>query len=190
MRAAFLDKDGTLVEDIAYNVDPARIKLMPNAGQGLRLLRDAGFALVVITNQPGVARGLFAESALAGVEARLRELLRSEDVILQGFIYCPHSPEGVVARYAHACACRKPLPGMLHAAAHQHGIDLAASWMIGDILNDVEAGRRAGCRTVLLDNGHETEWLPGPLRQPDIIAADLLGAALAIDRSKREERAN
>ena len=190
MRAAFLDKDGTLVEDIAFNVDPGRIKLMPNAGTGLRLLRDAGFALLVITNQPGVARGLFAESALAAVEARLRALLANEGVMLHGFAYCPHSPEGVVARYAHACACRKPLPGMLLAAARQHGIDLATSWMIGDILNDVEAGQRAGCRTVLLDNGHETEWLPGAFRRPDIIAADLLDAALEIDRSIREERSH
>ncbi len=188
MRAAFLDKDGTLVEDIPFNIDPARIRLMPHAGNGLRLLRDAGFALFVVTNQSGVARGLFAESALAAVEARLRAMLADEGVALHGFAWCPHEPSGVIGRYARSCACRKPMPGMLHAAAREHGIDLEASWMIGDILNDIEAGRRAGCRTVLLDNGHETEWLTGPLRTPDIVAAHLLDAALAIKRIDSDGR--
>jgi histidinol-phosphate phosphatase family protein len=179
-RAVFLDKDGTLIEDVPYNVDPDRIRLTPGATEALRLLGDAGFRLIVVSNQSGVAHGRFPESALAGVEAKLRDLLASGGATLDGFYWCPHHPEGSVAAYAVACDCRKPLPGLLRRAAREHGIDLAASWLVGDILNDVEAGRRAGCRTVLLDNGHETEWVMSGLRQPDHTAPDLPAAARAI----------
>lgn len=165
-RAVFLDKDGTLVEDVPYNVDPALIRLLPGAGEALRALQAAEFALVVVTNQSGVARGLFPESALGGVEARLRELLAREGVTLAGFLACPHHPDGSVPEYARECGCRKPGPGLLRRAAEELNLDLSASWMVGDILNDVEAGQRAGCRTVLLDTGGETEWVPGPQRTP------------------------
>jgi histidinol-phosphate phosphatase family protein len=178
--AVFLDKDGTLVEDLPYNVDPEKIRLAPGALEAARLLHDAGFRLVVVSNQSGVARGLFAESALQAVEERLRGLLAEAGVPLAGFYSCPHHPQGTVAEYAGTCACRKPAPGLLVRAAQELGIDTQRSWLIGDILDDVEAGRRAGCRTVLLDNGHETEWLPGPLRQPDYRAADLAEAARLI----------
>jgi histidinol-phosphate phosphatase family protein len=179
-QAVFLDKDGTLIEDVPYNVDPAQIRLEPGAIEGLRLLRDAGFRLIVVSNQPGVAHGFFAEAALAGVDKRLRELLTAGGVALDGFYHCPHHPKGSVADYARVCDCRKPQPGMLHRAARHHGIDLARSWIVGDILNDVEAGHRAGCRTVLLDNGHETEWLLSDLRRPDHVARDLAAAARLI----------
>ncbi|SMB80324.1 D-glycero-alpha-D-manno-heptose-1,7-bisphosphate 7-phosphatase [Deinococcus hopiensis] len=169
-KAALLDKDGTLIEDVPYNVDPGLIRLSPGVGPALRALDGAGFALVVVTNQSGVARGLFPESALTGVEARLRELLAGEGVVLAGFYHCPHHPDGTVPEYARECECRKPGPGMLRQAAQELGLDLTRSWMVGDILNDVEAGNRAGCRTVLLDNGGETEWVPGPHRTPDFTA--------------------
>jgi len=173
MRAIFLDKDGTLVEDVPYNVNPALIELTWKAGQGLQLLKQLGYALIVVTNQSGVAKGLFTETALDPVQHRLAERLAQYGVTLDGFYYCPHSPDGVISRYAIPCTCRKPMPGMLLRAAAEHGIDLAQSWMIGDILNDVEAGRRAGCRTVLIDNGNETEWKLSPLRTPHFKAANL-----------------
>ncbi len=179
-RAVFLDKDGTLIEDVPYNVDPARIRLMPRAAEGLRALDAAGYRLIVVSNQSGVARGYFEEAALAAVETRLRELLAEAGVPLAGFYYCPHHPEGSVPAYAVECACRKPLPGLIERAAREHGIDLAASWLVGDILNDIEAGRAAGCRTVLLDNGHETEWILTPRRRPHHTAADLSEAAAVI----------
>ena len=103
-----------------------------------------------------------------------------EDVPLGGFYYCPHYPAGTVSRYAIACACRKPAPGMLLRALREHDLDAERSWLVGDILDDVEAGRRAGCRTVLLDNGHETEWVRSPPRTPDLVAADLADAARLI----------
>jgi histidinol-phosphate phosphatase family protein len=179
-RAIFLDKDGTLIEDVPYNVNPALLQLTWRAGSALQMLQQMDYRLVVVSNQSGVARGLFTEAALDGVSARLGALLAQYGVTLDGFYYCPHSPDGAVARYAMHCTCRKPLPGMLLRAARERGIDLARSWMIGDILHDVEAGRRAGCRTVLIDNGNETEWQLSPLRTPDLTAADLFEAATAI----------
>jgi histidinol-phosphate phosphatase family protein len=179
-RAVFLDKDGTLVEDVPYNVDPARVRLSPGAGEGLARLRAAGYRLIIVSNQSGVARGLFPESALAAVEARLGELLAGYGVRPVGFYVCPHHPDGLVAEYAVACECRKPAPGLIRRAAREHAIDLGRSWFVGDILDDVEAGRAAGCRTVLIDNGNETEWILTRDRRPHAVAADLAGAARLI----------
>lgn len=177
MRAVFIDKDGTLIEDVPHNVNPALLSLTWQAGQGLQRLKHLGYALFVVTNQPGIAHGLFTEDSLVPVQQRLADLLAQYGVVLDGFYYCPHSPDGSINRYSIACTCRKPMPGMLRRAAQEHGIDLSQSWMIGDILNDVEAGRRAGCRTVLIDNGNETEWKLSPQRLPHFFASDLLMAA-------------
>lgn len=178
--AVFLDKDGTLVHDVPYNVDPALLRLREGAGEALRRLAGAGYRLVVVSNQSGVARGRFEESALAAVERRLRTLLRDEGVTLDAFVYCPHLPDGAVDRYAVACACRKPKPGLLLRAADDLGIDLDRSWIVGDILDDVEAGHAAGCRAVLLDVGSETEWVLTSSRMPDRTVRDLPAAAEAI----------
>lgn len=180
MRAIFIDKDGTLVEDIPCNVNPSLLELTWQAGHGLQLLREMGYALIVMSNQPGVARGLFTEAALELLQHRLAEMLAQYGVVLDGFYYCPHSPDGVINRYTIACTCRKPMPGMLFRAAREHGIDLRQSWMIGDILHDVEAGRRAGCRTILIDNGNETEWKMSTLRTPHLKAPNLYTAATMI----------
>ena len=171
--AVFLDKDGTLIEDVPYNVDPAQIRLSARAGEGLRRLRAHGFRLYVVSNQSGVALGRFEASALNGVAARLGELLAAQDARIDGFYWCPHAPED-------GCDCRKPAAGMLYRAAREHDIDLPRSWMVGDILHDVEAGHRAGCRAVLIDNGNETEWDLAGLRQPDFSAPDLAEAAALI----------
>lgn len=178
--AVFLDKDGTLIEDVPYNVDPALMRLAPDAGVALRKLSEAGYKLFVVSNQSGVARGLFPVSALGAVEERLKDMLAKCGVTLDGFYYCPHHPEATVAEYAVSCSCRKPAPGMLVQAAAEHGIALERSWMIGDILNDVEAGHRAGCRSILLDNGNETEWEVNWLRLPDRVVSDLGAAANGI----------
>ncbi len=167
--AVFLDKDGTLIEDVPYNVDPALIRLAPGAGEALRRLRAAGYKLIVVSNQSGVARGLFAESALRPVAAAAGDLLAGCGGALAGFYYCPHHPEGALPRYAIECDCRKPAPGMLAAGRAGAWHRSAASWLIGDILNDVEAGHRAGCRTILLDNGNETEWELSAERLPDCV---------------------
>ena len=175
--AVFIDKDGTLVDDVPFNVDPDRIRLAEGAGPALRRLQTLGLKLIVVTNQSGIARGLFPESAMDIVQDRLTELLAAHDVSLDAFVYCPHWPHGRVASLAYACSCRKPLPGMLLRAAEAMHLHLDASWMIGDILDDIEAGRRAGCHTILIDNGNETEWRIDTMRHPHRLARSLDQAA-------------
>jgi D-glycero-D-manno-heptose 1,7-bisphosphate phosphatase len=188
-RAVFLDKDGTLIDDVPFNIDPGRMRLAAGAGQGLRLLSRAGYRLLVVSNQPGVAMGFFPEHALMAVRHRLEELVHDAGASLSGFYYCPHLPGGKVARYRMPCLCRKPAPGMLRHAAREHGLDLRRAWMVGDILDDIEAGRAARCRTVLIDNGNETEWDLAPRRRPHRIVSDLTEAAehiLGADRQALE----
>jgi len=179
-KAVFLDKDGTLIPDIPYNIDPEKIALSDNSIEGLRLLSAAGYKLIVISNQSGIARGYFSESQFLWVIKTLHELLEAEGIMLDGFYYCPHHPAGIVAKYAIDCDCRKPMPGMLLKAAEGHQLDLKQCWMIGDILNDVEAGNRAGCGSILIDNGNETEWLTGPHRQPYFTCGSINEAAICI----------
>jgi D-glycero-D-manno-heptose 1,7-bisphosphate phosphatase len=177
-KAIFLDKDGTVIKDVPYNVDPDKITLLPGTTAGLQLLQSAGYLLIMVTNQAGVARGYFTEAKLPAVKNKLDDLLEPSNIKLDGFYYCPNHPDGTVAPYNISCNNRKPMPGMLVQAAHEHQIDLSASWMIGDILHDVEAGNRAGCRTILVDNGGETEWLKdNEYREPTYVCADLLEAA-------------
>lgn len=168
-KAVFIDKDGTLVENVPYNVDPARVALTRGAAGACRTLARQGYRVFVVSNQPGIALGKFACADLAAVFAELELQVPSID----GFYFCPHGPED-------RCACRKPACGMLRRAAREHGVDLGRSWMVGDILDDVEAGRRAGCRTVLVDNGNETEWRKAVLRAPDHVVSNLLEAAHVI----------
>lgn len=175
--AVFLDKDGTLLDDVPYNVDPSLMRFAPGAREALTLLAAHPVALFVVSNQSGVALGQFDAAALNEVEAELHRMFAGCGAALSGVYWCPHHPRGSVAPYRGACGCRKPAPGMLLRAAHAHRLDLASSWLIGDILDDVEAGNRAGCRTVLLDNGHETEWLDGEYRVPTARVADLHEAA-------------
>jgi len=187
-KAIFLDKDGTLIPDIPYNVNPALITIEENAVEGLKGLVNEGYLLIIVSNQSGAARGLFTEDKLAGVEQKIRDLLQVENITLDGFYYCPHHPEGSVRQYAINCGCRKPMPGMILKASAEHDIDLSSSWMIGDILNDAEAGNRAGCKTILIDNGNETEWLQGEYRTPTFVCKSINEAAAHI-LSKQHELA-
>jgi D-glycero-D-manno-heptose 1,7-bisphosphate phosphatase len=168
--AVFLDKDGTVIHDEPYNVDPAKIRFRDDAGAALLSLQEAGYRLLLVSNQAGIEAGRFQESELAQVWESIKAELGFKDVALTGIYYCPH---GVSSE----CDCRKPKPGMLERAAAEHEIDLQASWMIGDILDDVEAGQRAGCRTILLDVGSETEWQDSPWRRPTFVAENLSQAA-------------
>lgn len=179
-RAVFIDKDGTLIPEVVDNVDPDRISLYPFAGRGLRMLQQRGYALFIVSNQSGVAHGIFEEHELKPVEQRIDGLLAREQVRLDGYYFCLHHPAGNVMPYATDCDCRKPQPGLIRRAAADHGIDLARSWMVGDILHDVESGRRAGCKTILVSTGNETEWGLSPLRLPHLITFSLFRAAEAI----------
>jgi histidinol-phosphate phosphatase family protein len=181
-RAVFVDKDGTLVENVPYNVDPALLRFHRGALAALTAFARAGFALLLATNQAGLAKGRFTAAQFSRLQRALEQRLRDEAGIrLLDVMMCPHAPgpDG-----APACACRKPAPGMLTQAADRHGIDLPGSWMVGDTLDDVQAGRSAGCRTVLLDTGGETLWQRGAMRTPhahmhnwDQVAAFILADA-------------
>ncbi|HVI17239.1 MAG TPA: HAD family hydrolase [Gaiellales bacterium] len=169
--ALFLDRDGTLVHPRHYPARPEELCLYAGIGGDLRALQAAGMALVVITNQAGIARGLFTQAALEAMHYYLTAELARLGLRLDGIYHCPHHPDGVVPELAVRCGCRKPEPGMLLRAASDLDLDLDRSWFLGDILDDVEAGHRAGCRTVLVDLGSEA--LPDrPERQPSFVARD------------------
>jgi D-glycero-D-manno-heptose 1,7-bisphosphate phosphatase len=158
--AVFLDRDGTLTLPRHYPSRPEHLVLRPDVVPVLRALRSKGWLLVVVTNQSGVARGYFTAAELDLMHADLRARLAAAGAPLDGVYHCPHHPDGAVAELAIRCPCRKPEPGLLARAATDLGIDLGASWMVGDAASDVEAGRRAGCRTVLV--GHRPDGTGGP----------------------------
>jgi D-glycero-D-manno-heptose 1,7-bisphosphate phosphatase len=170
--AVFVDRDGTIVHDRNHLGDPDGLELLPGAAEGLRLLRESGAALVVVTNQSGVARGFFGLSDVERVNERLRELLAAEGVELDGIYVCPHGPDD-------DCPCRKPRPGLILQAARELGLDLARSFMIGDTGADVEAGAAVGAVTISV-----RAEVAGAGRH----ASDLVGAArivLAADPKKK-----
>lgn len=179
-KAIFIDKDGTLIHDIPYNVDPSLIQFTVGALEGLTKLRKQGYMIILVSNQSGIARGYFTENALENVKTKIQEMMRSAGIQIDAFYFCPHHPDGVVHKYAVSCDCRKPKPGMLLRAAEEYKIDLSQSWLIGDILNDVEAGNVAGCKTILIDNGNETEWVVSERRKPTATVRDLREAAEVI----------
>lgn len=163
-QAIFLDKDGTLIKDVPYNVNPEKITLESGVAEGLKTLQQTGYQLIIISNQPGVALGYFEEEKLDAVWEQIEKI---SGVRFDGFYYCPHFYHGTVKKYVRDCSCRKPEAGLILKAAGDLGIALDRSWMAGDILNDVEAGKRAGCKTILINNGNETEWVLSPERTPD-----------------------
>jgi D-glycero-D-manno-heptose 1,7-bisphosphate phosphatase len=179
--ALFVDRDGTLVHPRHYPVRPDELCLYAGVAPELRRLQVLGMPLVIITNQAGIARGYLTEADLARMHAYLARELAALGVRVDGIYHCPHHPDGVVAELAVRCRCRKPEPGMLYRAAAELGLDLERSWFLGDILDDVEAGNRAGCSTVLVDVGTESPP-PSPVRTPRFVARDT-GHALRIVRA-------
>lgn len=182
-QAVFLDRDGTLVHPRHYPSRPEDLLLYAGIGPGLRDLQRVGFRLVVITNQSGIARGYFTEADLKRMHEHLARELAEVGVWLDAIYYCPHHPAGVIPELAMRCTCRKPQPGMLLQAAADLNLDLQRSWFVGDILDDIEAGNRAGCRTILVDLG--TEQLPGqPMRSPTFVARNTLHALQIIQANE------
>ena len=155
--AVFLDRDGTINEEVGYLDRLEKLKLIPGAAKAIRLINASGMKAVVVTNQSGVARGIFDEVVVGAVHARLRELLLMEGGFLDGIYFCPHHPTEGREQYLLSCDCRKPAPGMLLQAAAELNLDPAGSYMVGDTLKDIEAGARVGVRGVLVRTGYGAE---------------------------------
>lgn len=176
----FFGQDGTLVESLPHNVNPALLRFLPGAGEALARLQQAGLALVLVTNQSGLASGRITRAEFARLQLVLLQRLQQEfGVRIDGVEVCPHAPDSAGRP---ACLCRKPAPGMLTRAAHRHGLDLKRSWMVGDTLDDVEAGHRAGAGGLLLDSGSETAWRRSPLREPDARFFDWTALATYVEK--------
>jgi D-glycero-D-manno-heptose 1,7-bisphosphate phosphatase len=179
-KAIFMDRDGTVCEEVGYVNHVDRILLLPRSAAAIKAANDAGYQTVVVTNQAGVARGYFAESLVDGVHDRVREMLAEQGTRLDGIYYCPHHPEVGPPAYRKDCTCRKPRPGMLERARDEMGIDLDASYMVGDSAKDLGAGQRAGTTNVLVLTGYgkgELEYQSHTWSvRPDHIAADLQDA--------------
>lgn len=172
-KAVFLDRDGTLIEEVDFLSTVEETRLFPFTVEALQILVSAGFDLVVVTNQSGVARGLFGEDAVNAIHGKIREDLADHGIEIASFHFCPHLPDA-------GCECRKPNTGMIEQALELNEYDLARSWTIGDKELDVGLGKKAGTRTVLVRTGYGSLVEDSLSLRPDIIADDLLEAAKKI----------
>ena len=170
-KAVFLDRDGTLIVERNYLSSPDQVEILPGVAEGLKLLAEAGFLLVIVTNQSGVGRGYFTIERVAEVHDRMFTLLGLDRSFFAGVYICPHAP-------AEQCICRKPLPELAFRAAQEHNIDLANSWMIGDKPADINLARAAGTRAVLVRTGYGLEYQSHPcVAEASALVADNMGHA-------------
>ena len=181
--AVFLDRDGTINEEVGYLDSLDKFKIIPSAYEAIRLINESGMKAVVISNQAGVARGLFTEDFVKITHEHLQTALRQEGAYIDNFYYCPHHPTEGIEPYRQVCNCRKPAPGMLLQAAQDLNIDLTRSYLVGDRFRDMEAAKKVGVKGVLVKTGYGQELLQddGPDKataesKPDYIAADILEA--------------
>jgi D-glycero-D-manno-heptose 1,7-bisphosphate phosphatase len=182
--AAFLDRDGTVLEEAGYLDRLERLVFFPFAIDAIRLLRRGGYAVVIITNQSGVGRGLYAEEFVHRAHRTIDERVAAGGGRIDGYYYCPHHPTAEVERYRRDCECRKPGPGMLRQAATELDLDLPRSFAVGDKWTDVQAGEAAGARGILVRTGYgrTTESAPKGSAAPVVIADDLIAATAWILR--------
>jgi D-glycero-D-manno-heptose 1,7-bisphosphate phosphatase len=152
--AIFLDRDGVIIDDVHHLSAPSQVQIIPGSAEAIAALNRAGWPVVVVTNQSGLARGLFTLDVLHAVHRRISEQLGAKGARVEAYFFCPHYPVAEVAEYRLECSCRKPKPGMLQQAARELGLDLSGSWMIGDRETDLEAGAAAGTRTILVRTGY------------------------------------
>ena len=181
--AVFLDRDGVINEEVGYLDSLDKLKVIPAAFEAIRLINQSGMKAVVISNQAGVAKGLFTEDFVKKANRHLQTILSRQEAYLNHFYYCPHHPLEGEDPYRKVCECRKPAPGMLIQAAQDLDLDLQQSYFIGDRFNDMEAARKAGVRGILVKTGYGSELLqddgpdkPKPDNQPDFVAEDILDA--------------
>ncbi|MGC1686255.1 MAG: HAD family hydrolase [Candidatus Acidiferrales bacterium] len=181
-RAVFLDRDGTIAEEVGYANHINRFVVYPFAAAAIRRLNDANLPVIVVTNQSGVARGFFPESLIGQMHEKMAEELAAGGAHVDGMYYCPHIRDD-------QCSCRKPLPGMLERAAREHNLEIAGSVLVSDRYNDIQMGHENGCRTILVLTGYgrggyewnHTKWP----RQPDHVVENLADAVEIILKEMR-----
>jgi histidinol-phosphate phosphatase family protein len=178
-RAVFLDRDGTLARDDGYCRRPEDFHLFPDAPKAVKLLNEHGFKIVVVTNQSGIARGIFTGETLEQIHKKMRDGLERGGAKVDSIYFCPHHPDD-------NCECRKPGTGLFRQAAKELDIDFKQSYMVGDMAKDIEAGKALGCRTIFVTTGPEKETSA----QPDYIAENLYGAAEWIVKNTRADGRN
>lgn len=181
--ALFLDRDGTVNIEAGYIRELKNLNLIPGVADVIRDFNQHQVPVILATNQAGPARGYYPESWVHALHERLISLLKVEGAHLDAIYYCPHLAEGVVPEYSFACDCRKPEPGMLLQAAQEHDIDLSRSYMIGDKATDIDVGKNAGTKTILLTSGYGQDVLDGNYQhkvQPDHVFASLAQAHEAV----------
>jgi D-glycero-D-manno-heptose 1,7-bisphosphate phosphatase len=178
-RAVFLDRDGTVIEEVGYLNRLDRVVFFPWSVDAIRVLNDAGLLVVIVTNQAGVARGYFDESLVRETHALIDRRLAAGRARVDAFYYCPHHPQGVVEALRQTCECRKPKPGMIHRAAQDLDIDVPGSFVVGDRWLDIEMGRAAGAQALLVRTGYgqNEERRPEDLVSADYVADNLMDAA-------------
>ncbi len=180
-KAVFLDRDGTVNEEVGYLCDVDKLRLIPGAGVAIKLMNDAGFKVILVTNQSGVARGYFPERLVHEAHERLGALLKAEGARVDGVYYCPHHPKAGNSQYTMDCDCRKPKTGLIDRAVKDFGIDIRHSYMVGDKWSDIELGQRAGVHAILVESGFAPDdpgnRRPENVKNPEFIARDLAAAA-------------
>lgn len=172
-KAVFIDRDGTINVDVHYLNEPDRFEMYPGIGEGVKKLKDSGFKIIVITNQSGIARGYFTEKQLSKIHERMKKEFLKFNVTLNGIYYCPHHPED-------SCNCRKPNIGLFEKAIKEHNIDVKKSFMLGDKILDIGAGKKISVRTVLIPEPHIREQFLSKKNDweynPDYVANDFMDA--------------
>jgi D-glycero-D-manno-heptose 1,7-bisphosphate phosphatase len=182
--AIFLDRDGTVTDEVGYINHVSRAKIYPFAAEAVRMLKSTGLPVIIVTNQSGVGRGYFTEEIMGQVHSLVQDAMRAAGTSIDAFYHCPHHPIAVLEKYRQECRCRKPGTGMPEAAAEKFGIDLSRSYMVGDTYRDMKMGFAIGARTIILMTGYgrgeyeyrRSEWP----RLPDLVAENLLEAAKMI----------
>lgn len=189
-RAVFMDRDGTISEEIGYVNHPSRYRIFPYSAEAVRLLNEAGWLAILVTNQAGVARGYFTEDLIGATHDLLTQELKRGGAHLDAIYYCAHHPSVGEPPYRVDCDCRKPKPGLIQRAAADFPLDLAGSWMIGDRYSDIELARNAGLRSAFVMSGYgRGEWeyqRSAWRREPDMVADDLLEAVRKIVQGNSE----
>ena len=181
--AVFLDRDGTINEEVGYLDNPDKLKIIPTAYEAIRLINRSCMKAIVVTNQAGIARGFFTEQFVRQTHEIMQANLLQNNAHIDKFYFCPHHPTEGTGIYLQNCYCRKPLPGMLLQAAHDLNIDLKSSYMIGDTYRDMDAAKKAGVKRILVKTGYGREELldvradvAGAENKPDFVAEDILDA--------------